>query len=423
MAGLYRLSRLRRTDKRPENRHFNWGKGTTGMSLQEAADRGAVSFWNDPKMRSRAFQIILLLLVGVFIYDIAANTARNLASRNIASGYDFLSRTSGFDVVFKLIDYTSNSNYGRALIVGFLNTILVAVLGIVFATALGFLVGVMRLSRNWLVSRTATLYIEFVRNVPLLLQIFIWYKLVLQPLPDARNAIRIWDIGAISNKGLTLPAPVFGPGSWVAPVGLLIAIVASVIIRRWAKARQMATGQIFPSGLVAAGLIIFLPVILFAFAGWPLTFDYPKMGSFRFTGGATLVPEFIALLMALSIYTAAFIAEAVRAGIQAISHGQTEASHALGLRPGPTMRLVIIPQALRVIIPPMTSQYLNLTKNSSLAVAIGYPDLVATGGTTLNQTGQAVEIVLIWMAVYLTLSLLTSAFMNWFNSRVRLVER
>ncbi len=393
------------------------------MSLQDAGASQHVSIWNDPRIRSRVFQVVLLLLLGVLIYDIAVNTATNLASRNIASGYGFLNRTSGFDVIFSLIPYSSTSTYGDALLVGFLNTLLVAILGIILATILGFLIGVMRLSRNWLVARAATLYIEFVRNVPLLLQIFIWYKLVLQAMPDARNAIKIGGIGALSNKGLTLPAPQFGEGAWMAPLGLLIAIVASVIIRRWAKKRQSETGQIFPSIWTAVGLIIFLPILFFAFAGWPVTLDYPVMGSFSFRGGATLVPEFMALLLALSIYTAAFIAEAVRAGIQAISHGQTEAAGALGLRPGPTMRLVVIPQAMRVIIPPMTSQYLNLTKNSSLAVAIAYPDLVATGGTTLNQTGQAVEIVLIWMAVYLSLSLLTSAFMNWFNSRVRLVER
>ena len=336
------------------------GKGTRSMSRHEFGESQAVSFWNDPRVRSRLFQIILVLLVGVFAYDIVVNTMRNLANRNIASGYDFLYRTSGFDVIFSLIEYSSSSNYGRALLVGFLNTLLVAGLGIVLATLIGFLIGVMRLSKNWLVSRAATLYVEFIRNVPLLLQIFIWYNLVLKPLPDARNAIKFWDIGALSNKGLTLPAPIFGEGSWTIPVGLLVAIIASYVIRKWARARQAATGLTFPSGLTATGLIVFLPILFFALAGWPVTLDYPVMGSFSFRGGSTLVPEFIAMLMALSIYTAAFIAEAVRAGIQAISHGQTEAAHALGLRSGPTMRLIIIPQAMRVIIPPMTSQYLNL---------------------------------------------------------------
>jgi general L-amino acid transport system permease protein len=393
------------------------------MSLQGVDGRQGVSFWNDPRVRALFFQAVLLLLAGVLIYDVALNTARNLDSRNIASGWDFLTRNSGFDVVFSLIPYSSESNYGRALLVGFLNTLLVAGLGIVLATILGFIVGVMRLSRNWLAARAAAIFVEFLRNTPLLLQLFIWYALVLKPLPDTRNAIKIWDIGALSNKGLTLPEPIFGRGAWMALLGLGIAIIVSIITHRFARKRQAETGERLASGLMALALIVVLPVVFFALAGWPVTFDYPVMGSFSFRGGVTLVPEFMALLMALSFYTAAFIAEAVRAGIQAISRGQTEAAHALGLRPNLTMRLVILPQALRVIVPPLTSQYLNLTKNSSLAVAIGYPDLVAMGGTTLNQTGQAVEIVFVWMSVYLSLSLITSGFMNWFNRRVRLVER
>lgn len=393
------------------------------MSFPQDDGRQGVSAWNDPRWRALFFQALLLLLAGVLVYDVAVNTARNLANRNIASGWDFLTRNSGFDVVFSLIAYSSESNYGRALLVGFLNTLLVSAMGIVLATILGFAVGVMRLSRNWLAARAASIFVEFLRNTPLLLQLFIWYALVLKPLPDARNAIRIWDVGALSNKGLTLPMPIFGQGAWMAVLGLGLAVAASLIIHRWAKRRQAETGERFASGLAALALLISLPLVFFAIAGWPVTFDYPVMGSFSFRGGATLVPEFMALLLALSVYTAAFIAEAVRAGIQAIPRGQGEAAHALGLAPGPTMRLVILPQALRVIIPPLTSQYLNLTKNSSLAVAIGYPDLVAMGGTTLNQTGQAVEIVLVWMTVYLTLSLMTSAFMNWFNRRVRLVER
>jgi len=393
------------------------------MKYSQDDGRQGVSAWNDPRWRALFFQAVLVLVAGVLVYDLAVNTARNLANRNIASGWDFLTRNSGFDVVFSLIAYSSESNYGRALLVGFLNTLLVSAMGIVLATVLGFAVGVMRLSRNWLAARAASIFVEFLRNTPLLLQLFIWYALVLKPLPDARNAIRIWDIGALSNKGLTLPMPIFGPGAWMALLGLGLAAAGSLIIHRWARKRQAETGERFASGLVTLALVIALPVLFFAIAGWPVTFDYPVMGSFSFRGGATLVPEFMALLLGLSVYTAAFVAEAVRAGIQAIARGQSEAAHALGLAPGHIMRLVILPQALRVIIPPLTSQYLNLTKNSSLAVAIGYPDLVAMGGTTLNQTGQAVEIVLVWMTVYLTLSLMTSAFMNWFNRRVRLVER
>lgn len=382
-----------------------------------------VPLWRNPRLRAALIQGALLLLVVWFLWSVAANTAQNLAARNIVSGWDFLWRRSGFDVVFSIIPYSSEDSYARALMVGFLNTLLVALLGIIFATLIGLLLGVMRLSRNWIVSRTAALYIEVVRNVPLLLQLFIWYKLVLKPLPDVRDAIRVGDIAALSNKGLTVPAPVFGPGAWMGLVGLAIALIASFLLRRWAKLRQARTGQRFPAGLLGILLVIGLPLAFFAVTGWPVTFDYPVIGTFNFKGGMTLVPEFMALLVALATYTAAFIGEAVRAGIQSVSRGQSEAAHALGLRPNATMRLVILPQALRVIIPPMTSQYLNLTKNSSLAVAIAYPDLVATGGTTLNQTGQAIEVVLIWMVVYLALSLGTAAFMSWFNTRFKLVER
>ena len=375
------------------------------------------------RVRSVLTQALLLALALWCLGTIIANTSQNLAARNIVSGWDFLWRQSGFDIVFSTIPYSSDNSYARALMAGFLNTLLVALLGIVLATLLGLLLGVMRLSKNWIVSRTAALYIEFVRNVPLLLQLFIWYKLVLKPLPDVRDAIAIEGVAALSNKGLTIPAPIFGPGAWVGLAGLLAAVMASLAVRRWARARQARTGAYFPAGLVGLAMIIGLPILSLALAGWPLTFDYPVIGTFNFKGGMTLVPEFMALLVALATYTAAFIGEAVRAGIQSVGRGQTEAAQSLGLTPNAALRLVILPQALRVIIPPMTSQYLNLTKNSSLAVAIAYPDLVSTGGTTLNQTGQAIEVVAIWMVVYLALSLGTAAFMGWFNGRYRLVER
>jgi general L-amino acid transport system permease protein len=345
-----------------------------------------------------------------------------MATRHIVSGFGFLWRKAGFEVSFSLIPYSGEDNYARALMVGFFNTLLVSAIGIVLATVLGLVIGLMRLSRNWLASRMAAAYIETMRNVPLLLQLFIWYRLVLSPLPQARDAITVGS-ASLSNKGLTLPAPQFGPGAWMAWVGLLAAVILSVFILRWGRRQQEATGRKPPTGLLAALLYVALPVLFFAAAGWPVSFDHPVRSNFGFSGGMTLVPEFMALLLALSIYTAAFIAEAVRAGIAAVSKGQSEAASALGLKPGLAMRLVVLPQALRVIIPPLTSQYLNLTKNSSLAVAIGYPDLVSTGGTILGQTGQAIEVVLIWMVVYLTLSLLTSGFMNWFNARNRLVGR
>ncbi|HMT13652.1 MAG TPA: amino acid ABC transporter permease [Aestuariivirga sp.] len=382
-----------------------------------------VSFWNDPRTRSIAAQIFLALVLIAFYFAIFQNLVENLKLRNITSGWGFLNKNAGFDINTSLTGYTSNSSYFDALFAGFLNTLLVAALGIIFATLLGFIIGIMRLSKNWVVARVATAYVEILRNIPLLLQIFVWYGAVLKPLPGPREALSIFNVAYLSNRGFVFPHPTFGPGAWLALAGLALAIGLAIAIGRWARKRQEETGIHFPARWVGLSLIIGLPLILFAVAGWPVTFDYPVLGGFNFSGGSTVVPEFIALLLALSFYTATYIAEAVRAGIQAVSHGQTEAAGALGLRQGLITRLVTIPQAMRVIIPPLASQYLNLTKNSSLAVAIGYPDLVYTGGTVLNQTGQAVEIVFIWMVVYLSLSLVTSAFMNWFNAKMRLVER
>lgn len=392
------------------------------MSLETGTRRQGGAFWNSGRLRGIALQGLLLLGLAALFYDLALNTAANMASRHIVSGFDFLWRRAGFEVSFSLIPYSGEDTYARALLVGFFNTLSVSALGIVLATLLGLVIGLMRLSRNWLASHIAAGYIELIRNVPLLLQLFIWYRLVLTPLPQAREAITIGS-ASLSNKGLTLPAPQFGYGAGWIWVGFGVAVVASWLLSRWNRMQHEATGRSMPVWLLSALLLIALPLLSLMAAGWPVTFDHPVRSNFGFRGGMTLVPEFMALLLALSIYTAAFIAEAVRAGISAVSKGQGEAAAALGLKPGLAMRLVVLPQALRVIIPPLTSQYLNLTKNSSLAVAIGYPDLVSTGGTILGQTGQAIEVVLIWMAVYLSLSLLTSAFMNWFNARHRLVGR
>lgn len=382
-----------------------------------------VSFWNDPKIRSALVQVIMVLVVGFFVYEIVENTITNLTKRNISTGFGFLNKSAGFDLIQTLISFSSESNYGRALVAGFLNTLLVSILGILFATTLGFIIGIMRLSKNWLVSSIATLYIESIRNVPLLLQMFVWYGVVLKSLPGPREAHSFGEMFFLSNRGLSMPNPVWGEGAWLGIAGLAAGIAGAIVLRSWARKRQAATGQPFPYMLTGIAMILALPLLGLLAAGWPVTFTYPVLGGFNFSGGKVIIPEFMALLVALSIYTASFIAEIVRAGIQAVSHGQSEAAHALGMRSGITTRLVVIPQAMRVIIPPLASQYLNLTKNSSLAVAIGYPDLVATGGTVLNQTGQAIEIVMIWMVVYLSLSLLTSGFMNWFNSRMKLVER
>lgn len=377
----------------------------------------------DPKLRGYLSQIIVVGLLLWGLYEIVVNTQANLKKLNQSFGFDFLSQASGFDLSTALVYFSSNSTYGRALWVGFLNTVLVAVIGIFLTTILGFVLGVMRLSNNWVVSRFATLYIEIVRNIPLLLQIFIWYALVLKPLPGPKQALNIANSIFISNRGIIMPHPSFGDSTWIAILMLVAALIGTWVYRRWARNEQEKTGQARPVWLVSIPVIILAPVVGLLIAGWPLTWDYPELAGFNFKGGMTLVPEFIALLLALVIYTAAFIAENVRSGILAVSHGQTEAAHALGLDNGKTLRLVVIPQALRVIIPPMASQYLNLTKNSSLAVAVGYPDLMYAGGTVNNQSGKAIEVFSILLIVYLATSLLTSLFMNWFNSRMKLVER
>jgi general L-amino acid transport system permease protein len=379
--------------------------------------------WRDPRVRSIVYQALTLIIVVLVFAFIVDNTLTNLRRQGIAAGFGFLDRTAGFDIGFSLIDYSAVSTYAQAFLVGLLNTLLVAALGLVLATILGFIIGLARLSTNWLVARLGLVYIETVRNIPLLLQLLFWYFAVLQALPHPRDSIAIGEAVFLNNRGLSVPLARLGEGAGATPVALAVALVAVVLLARWARRRREATGQPFPTALASIALLLGLPLLAFATVGAPVTFEYPEMGRFRLTGGLTLVPEFVALLAGLSIYTAAFIAEIVRAGILAVSHGQIEAASALGLRPAQTLRFVVIPQALRVIIPPLTSQYLNLTKNSSLAVAIGYPDLVSIANTTLNQTGQAVEAISMTMAVYLTLSLAISLFMNWYNRRIALVER
>jgi general L-amino acid transport system permease protein len=381
-------------------------------------------FWNDPTIRAVVFQVIALVAVLALGYYLFHNTQTNLQQRGIASGFGFLGNPAGFGIIQHLLPYSESDSYGRVFWVGLLNTLLVSLLGIVFATLLGFLIGVARLSRNWLVAKLAMIYIEVFRNIPLLLQIFFWYFAVLRNVPGPRQSLGLGDAVFLNIRGLYLPAPVFQPGFWVVPLAFLVGLTATVMMKRWAHRRQELTGQPFHTVYAALGLLLGLPLLVFALAGFPLTWDYPELQGFNFRGGFVIIPELGALLAALSIYTAAFIAEIVRAGIQAVSHGQTEAAYSLGLRPGQTLRLVVIPQALRVIIPPLTSQYLNLAKNSSLAAAIGYPDLVAIfAGTVLNQTGQAIEVIALTMAVYLTISLSISLLMNWYNRRVALVER
>lgn len=382
------------------------------------------SWFYDPKVRAIAFQVLVIAVVVAIGYEIVMNAKENLQRQNIASGFGFLSNRAGFDISQTLISYTTDSTYGRAFLVGLLNTLLVAAVGVILATVIGFLVGIGRLSRNWLVRTAATSFVEIVRNIPLLLQLFFWYFAVIKSLPQPRQSIELAYDVFINNRGLYIPRPVWGDGSEFIGIALVLAIIASVVMRSWAAKRQASTGEQFPVGWATLGLVVGVPLVVYFATGMPLTFEPPVLKGFNFQGGVALLPELVALVLGLSIYTSSFIAEIVRAGILAVPKGQTEAASALGLRHDHTLRLVIIPQAMRVIIPPLTSQYLNLTKNSSLAVAIGYPDLVSVfAGTVLNQTNQAVEVIVITMLVYLTISLLTAGFMNWFNARVALVER
>ncbi len=373
-------------------------------------------------MRAVVYQVIALAAVATAVWFLVSNTLHNLSVRNIATGFGFLQREAGFAIGETPIAYTPADTYGRAIWVGLLNTLRVAVLGIVLATILGTLIGVGRLSKNWLVAKITSIYVEVMRNVPLLLQLFFWYALITENMPGPRQAHNPLPGVFISNRGLKVPALEGNSLDWML-AGLGLAIVAILFLGHWGKKRQEATGQVFPLGRAAIGLLIGLPVIGWLVSGASLTLDMPELKGFNFSGGLTLSPEFAALLAGLVIYTSAFIAEVVRSGIQAVNNGQWEAAGALGLRRKQVLRLVVLPQALRVIIPPMTSQFLNLTKNSSLAVAIGYPDIVSVVNTTLNQTGQAIEGILIIMGAYLTVSLSISIFMNWYNKRIALVER
>jgi len=393
------------------------------MTAVAEIEKPKVSLLYNPKVRTIAYQALLCGVIAFLAYSAVTNAIENLRRAKIASGFGFWDYTAGFDISQSLIEYSSTSTYGRAFWVGLCNTLLVAGLGIVFATILGFIIGIGRLSKNWLVSRLAGGYVELIRNLPVLLQLLFWYNAVLKALPDVRESL-VFGGAYLNTRGLFVPRPIFHEGFGFVLAAFLIGIVGSIAFRIWARRRQEKTGEQAPVLWVALGLVVGLPLIVFVLMGSPIELAYPEKGRFSINGGIELLPEFVALLFGLVLYTASFIAEVVRAGILAVSHGQTEAAYSLGLRPGPTLRLVVLPQAMRVIIPPLTSQYLNLTKNSSLAVFVGYPDLVLVfAGTVLNQTGQAVEVIAITMLVYLTISLTTSLFMNWFNRRMALVER
>ena len=378
--------------------------------------------WTDERSRGLILQFTLVLALFIFIAFIVSNTIANLKTAGMASGYDFIYDTASFDINQRLIEYSSTSTYGRAIIVGGLNTIVVAIFGIFAATIIGFIAGILRLSKNFLISRLVTVYVEFIRNVPVLLQIIFWWVILLA-LPKVRQSLSIGDSIFLNNRGVRLPSPIFEDGSFFVLIAFVIGIILSLSIKIWSNKRQELTGEIFPVGIISVILIVVFPILVYTLSGQPIGLETPVRGKFNLKGGFNVTPEFVALWLALSTYTAAFISEIVRSGILSVSIGQKEAARALGLKQNITMKKIILPQALRVIIPPLTSQYLNLTKNSSLAVAIGYQDIVSIGDTVLNQSGRVLEVISIFMVFYLTLSLITSAFMNWYNKKIKLVER
>jgi len=397
---------------------------TDGKTIQRDSSLGGkVPFWLDPKKRSIIYQVGVLCMVGLLAYYLISNTLANLQRQSIATGFGFLTKESSFEIGESLIPYSAASSYGRALLVGALNTLKVAFIGIVATLILGTIVGVARLSTNWLVSRLASIYIEVMQDIPILLQLFFWYAIFYETLPAPRQALNPITGLFLCNRGVIFTVPASNPAHKYMLLALAAGFIGAYLFRRWAKKRQDATGQILPVFRVSIGVIIGLPLIVWLAFGAPVKMNVPELVGFNYIGGMTLSPEFIALLLGLVLYTAAFVAEVVRAGIQSVGKGQREAAMSIALKPYQVLNLVILPQALRVIIPPLTSQMLNLTKNSSLAVAIGFPDFVSVANTTINQTGQSIEGVALIMAVYLVFSLSTSAFMNWYNKKVKLVER
>ncbi len=389
----------------------------------EITTSAKISFWYDPTKRAVIYQVVVLGIVGLVAYYLFTNTLANLERQNIATGFGFFTKEASFEIGESPISYSAADTYGRALVVGVLNTIKVSFIGIILTIILGTFVGIARLSRNWLVAKLAGIYIEVMQDIPVLLQLVFWYAVFYESFPSPRQALNPISGVYFCNRGMAFAVPEPHPVYIYMTLVFLAGCLAVWVLRRWAKKRQEKTGQIFPVFLVSLAILLVLPLATWLLGGAPLKMNVPKLVGFNFEGGTTFSPEFAALLLGLVLYTAAFVAEIVRAGIQAISRGQVEAAMSMGLKPGQVLRLVILPQALRVIIPPLTSQMLNLTKNSTLAIAIGFPDFVSVANTTINQTGQAIEGVGMIMVVYLFFSLSTSGFMNWYNKRVALVER
>ncbi|MBL9035260.1 MAG: amino acid ABC transporter permease [Rhodospirillaceae bacterium] len=393
------------------------------ISAGPSGHSAAIVWWRDERKRALLWQVLVVAGVIAAIWFIASNTIENLRTLGVPLGLDFLDFPAGFAISFSLIPTDLDSSIGRLIVAGILNTLLATAICVVLSTFIGFLVGVLRLSGNYLISRLATVYVEAVRNVPLLVQLLFWYVAIVKFFPNVRQSISLNDMVFLSNRGIYAPRPVPQDDFSIVLVALAVGIAIAFGIRRWAKRRQEATGKQFPIGLSALGAILLLPILVSVLLGNPVEWELPALQGFNFQGGIVLQPELATLVIGLSIYTAAFIAEIVRGGILAISHGQTEAAYALGLRPSRTLRLVIVPQALRIIVPPLTSQYLNIAKNTTLAGAIAYPDIFSIIGTSLNQTGRAVENIAIMMGFFLLLSLIISWFMNWYNRRIALVER
>lgn len=394
------------------------------MTMQDSSGRGRTSFFNDAKTRAVLYQVLVVAIIVAAGYWLIANAVANLRALNQSTGFDFLWRTAGFEITFSLIPLTRASYYWQLFVAGVLNTLLASMVSIILATILGFILGMARLSKNWIIAKMALFYVEITRNIPLLLWLFVWYFAVLKVLPGVRQSISFGDVVFINQRGLFFPTPVLDGQFLYVLIALVVAVACSFVLRDWANQRLERTGKRFPVGWSIVGLLIVLPALAFVLSGTQVGLNVPALAGFNFRGGVDVPPELTAMILGLTLYTATFIGEIVRSGIQAVSHGQTEASQALGLKDGDRLRLVVLPQALRVIIPPLTSEYLSLTKNSTLGAAIGYPEVVNVfAGTALNQTGRAFEIIGITMLFFLTFSAAASAFMNWFNARVALVER
>lgn len=396
------------------------------MAMQDAVRQAPprTSLFNDPAIRGIIYQVVVIALVVGGGTWLVLNAIQNLAAQGKNMGFEFLTRTSGFDIGFSIIDFDRTSTYWEVFVVGLLNTLLASFISIILATILGFFLGIARLSKNWIVAKMAMVYVEVTRNIPLLLWLFVIYFAVLKTLPPVKTSLVVWNNFYLNQRGIFVPKLVFDERFVWVLASVVVAVIVAFGMRQWAKQRLFATGKRFPTLIAAILVLILIPLITFLISGSVINVDPPVLSGFNFKGGIDIPPELAAMIAGLTLYTATFIGEIVRSGIQAVSHGQTEAAQSLGLRDGDRLRLVVLPQAMRVVIPPLTSEYLSLTKNSSLGAAIGYAELVNVfAGTALNQTGKAFEIIGMTMLVYLIFSLVTSAFMNWFNARVALVER